>query len=314
MTDTKIKRIMMKGALLVAVICMLVGGIVSYALTDVSMEPKNSYESNFSFDYKEMLTAPVEVNTGDGVYYVPTSYVYYGRRYDSANQCYISLLNRVLDPDADNAGNGGAMFLLSEGTAFSSRFSPYSDDTLAGVLRDENSYIDSALLQKVYSGLYTVYEIAYVNTSSDDELPQELHYIRPITKADVAADMNGYFGFVKGESEFFWSVVDSDGNAVESLQLLEGERVFPLSADELYRYVGSTVFTDSSARAVFVASDVLTGTLNSWWLRTAFGDGAGTGEMVGAVDSNGKVTYLSAQSTVANRNAFNIETSDIAFV
>ena len=315
MTNTKIKRKIMKGAMLVVVLFMLVGGVVSHALTTVSMEQKSSYNSNFFFDYKEVLTAPTKVNTGDGVYYVPTAYVYYGRRYDSANQSYVSLLNRVLDPNADNAGNSGAMFLLAEETAYSSRFSPYADDTTADYLVNENSYIASYLVQKVYSGKYTVYDIAYVNTSSEESLPQELDYIRPITKADVSANMDGYFGFTKGNSEYFWSVVDKDGKSVESLELLNGARAFPLSAEELYRYVGDRVFTNNkSAQALFVATDVLDGTPRSWWLRSALGDGAGTGRMVGAVDTDGKVTYISAQKTLATRNAFNIETSEIAFV
>ncbi|MBQ8381000.1 MAG: hypothetical protein IJY18_03820 [Clostridia bacterium] len=314
MTNTKIKRIITKGAMLIAVIFMLAGGIVSHALAAVSMETENSYTPNFAFDYKDVLTAPVRIDTGDGAYYKPTSYVYYGRRYDSANQKYVSLINRVLDPNADNAGGSGAMFLLAEGATSSSRFSPYNDDTVADYLADENSYIGSALLQKIYSGAYTVYEISYVNTSTADSLPQELDHIRPITKADVGADMNGHFGFLKGNGEYFWSVVDGDGNEVDSINLLDGAKVFPLSADELYKYVGDSVFSSASAASVFIAADVFEGSPVSWWLRTALGDTAKTGEMVGIVDSNGKVTFSSAQNIHATRNAFNIETSDIAFL
>lgn len=314
MTHQKCKRFIMKGAMLLAMLCMLVGGVTGRALATVSMEAESGNVPNFSFDYREMLTAPQAVDTGDGVYYVPTAYVYYGRRYDSTNGGYVPLLNRVLDPTKDNAGGSGAIFLLAEGTVNSSKFSPYSDDFVAENVNDENAYIKSALLHKLYSGAYTAYEISYVNTSTQESLPQELDYIRPITKEDITAGMNGYFGFTRGEGEYFWSVVNGEGQEVESLALLQNAKVFPLSAEELYRYVGTASFTTPSAQALFIARDTFDGTPGSWWLRTALGDGTHTGEMVGSVDPNGKVTYAPAKNTLANRNAFNIETADIAFV
>ena len=314
MTNAKTKKRIMKGAMLFALVFMLLSGIAAHALAAVSMEAENSYTPNFAFDYKDVLTAPVAVNTGDGTYYTPTSYIYYGRRYDSVNQCYIPILHRVLDPNADNAGADGAIFLLAEGVGYSSRFSPYTDDEVAGYLGDENAYLGSTLVQKLYSAQYTVYEIPYVNTGTVDSLPQELDYIRPITKSDSMAAMDGYFGFTKGLGEYYWSVVDADGNEVDSLNLLDSSRVFPLSAEELYQYVGTSSFTNASAQTVFIATDVIDGTSRSWWLRSALADGAKTGAMVGAVDSNGKVTFISAQNTLATRNALNLETSDIAFL
>ncbi|MBR2650264.1 MAG: hypothetical protein IKD45_01250, partial [Clostridia bacterium] len=315
MTNTKIRRIITKGVIMIAVLSMLIGGIVTHALTSVYSGAEGD-APNFSFDYSEVLTAPTAINTGDGTYYVPTAYVYYGRRYDSVNQKYVSLLHRVLDPSADNTGAGGAMFLLAENTAHSSRFSPYNDDTVAGYLDNENSYVTSTLRQKLYSGKYTVYEIAYVNTSSVDSLPQELDYIRPVTKTDTTENMNGYFGYAEGESSYIWGVVDKDGKPVDSLTILDGERVFPLSAEELYSYVGSASFSGSTAKKIFAASDVLDGTFDSWWLRTAFilAGGEENSDLVGIVDADGKVTYSSAQNTLPTRNALNIETSEIAFV
>ena len=334
MTNAKIKRTILKGAMLLALICMLLGGIVSHALTAVNAEGEVDYTPNVYFDYKEALTAPTEINTGDGTYYVPTAYVYYGRRYNSATGGYVPLLNRVLDPNKDNAGDEGAIFLLAEQTSRFSRFSIYANESNAEVFPDENSYVDSELVFNRYYPGYDVYEISYVNTSSLDSLPQELDYIRPITKLDSADETDGLFG-IGEDYTYFWSTVDKDGNPLDSegyplgedgnrladsegnllgpVYTLNGSRVFPLSVKELSRYVGSTNFDGSAAKSVFVAADAVDGTLNGWWLRTAIGGGANPGELVGSVDAGGRVTYAKAQDTLAVRGAFNILTEDIAF-
>ena len=256
------------------------------SLTDVRGE--------FYFGLAPGITDPAKSMTDKGYYYVPQAYVYFGALYDSATDAYVPILCRVLDADADNTGVGGAMFVLTENAI-------RANDKFASQHEVTNDYLD-------FENIYTdsvIHKYAYA-----EGLFEGIDYIRPITKADILANMSGAFGYID-DYGYAWETdtLGDNYNVVsgEEATLLVNSKLFPLSVEELLRYVGN--YNGAPGMAT---THALTKASVAWWLRTGLNDEYGN--LVGAVDTNGNVIPVSAEEqTVAGRYAFNIETDGISY-
>jgi hypothetical protein len=201
-----------------------------------------------------------------------------------------------LDADADNAGNGGAIFVLTENAVFLNQKFANSSDVVVDNYNVENIYTES-----------------YINTNANQEYiftEEELAEIRRITKSDAAAEMDGLFGFNSAYGYAWETDIASGYDAIvsESAVMLNGSRVFPLSAKELHDYVASY-----SGAPGMSAVHITTKASVNWWLRTGFNDEYGN--LVGAVDKNGNViTQKATDMETAGRFAFNIETDNISYI
>ena len=255
-----------------------------------------SEDVSLYFDVNGLLTDPVKVSSADKYYLSPTSYVYFGSVYNASSEKYEPILCRVLDADADNNGNGGAIFLLTENAvSLNQRFST-EDELWIDYMDVENIYTESTM---------------YKNSRQEDIFNlAERSVIRPITKTDVASEMEGLFGYSK-DYGYTWetdTVVDYKAVKSDSAVMLNSSLVFPLSAKELNDYVANYASAPGMS-----ATHITTKAPVSWWLRNGFDDEYGN--LVGIVDGDGRVTYKGATSTdVAGRFAFNIETDNIAYI
>jgi len=300
----KAKRIQ-KGILGTVLTALLIGTLLLGALWNLStptfaaaaeQSPFTDVTGDFYFGLAPRIMAePVQVTTDQGYHYVPAAYVYFGTMFDSATNTYQPILCRVLDGNADNTGAGGAIFVLTENAVRANdRFSS-QHEAANEYFAFENIYTDSVIHKYAYAeGLFS-----------------GIDYIRPITKTDVLANMVGAFGYTD-DYGYGWETDFYDNEAHEAIAaqeatLLENSRVFPLSVEELARYVGN--YNGASG---FAATHAITKGSVTWWLRTGLNDSYGN--LVGAVDEAGKVVPVSADAqTVAGRYAFNIETADIAY-
>lgn len=291
------------------------------------------------------LKSPVEKTySGNGItgtYYEPQTYIYFGMDFGDSDENNAPILLRVLDAEKDNAGNGGAMFVMTEhasrfNTIFS-QYRQYDDDTFYGMFVTENVYnksvpfdlIDYYVLDS-YKGSYKTYF---------ENLREELDYIRPVTVTDKLSSMEGLYGFGKDESlgaSFHWEVdtVNSAANIfaidAEEATYINNKRFFLLSAEEMYKYVSTVPYAPGMATVQHGTNDPVT-----YWLRTGLDfweldgnesteDGQydtnfemnkrQTGDNVGAIDANGNVIPLDADESAFVRYGFNIETADISFM
>ena len=266
----------------------------------------------------DALTDPARVTSSQGVYYKPSTYVYFGETYSSELDANVPIMLRVLDVNKDNAGNSGAMFVMTEyvadyATVFS-QYRKYDDEKYFGLFATENVYnlsvpysvIDSYVSDD-YRGKLTVHF---------PSLGQEMDYIRPVTVTDSLAAMEGIYGF-GSDMSMHWEVDDrSESSQVyakerDEMTYVNNKKFFLLSAKEMYDYVSET-----PATPVMAAKKLGTDEYVNYWLRTGldFGGNAENGNYVGAVDKNGNVIPLDAGEDAYLRYGFNIETSDIQFM
>ena len=249
---------------------------------------------DFYFGLAPGIADPTKSMTDKGYYYIPRAYVYFGAIYDGATGTYEPIICRVLDADADNAGVGGAMFVLTENAIRANDKFASQHETTNDYLNFENIYTDSV-----------IYKYAYA-----EGLFKGIDLIRPITKTDVLANMSGAFGYIDGYGYTWEADTLGDNYTVvsgEEATLLVDSKLFPLSTEELLRYVGNYNGAPGMATTHAITKASVT-----WWLRTGLNDEYGN--LVGAVDENGNVVPISAEDqTVAGRYAFNIETEDISY-
>ena len=245
------------------------------------------------FNVNDVLNDPIKIQTSKGYYFSPESYVYFGSVYNTSTEQYEPILCRVLDANADNNGESGAIFVLTEDAlSLNQRFSNL-EDIFVEYYETENIYTESVM------GKWGQQENYFTST--------ELALIRSITKTDVAAEMQGMFGYIEGYG-YAWETNTADDLSSESAVLLNQSKIFPLSAKELHDYVASY-----NGAPVLPARHLTSNTSVSWWLRTGFDDAYGN--LVGAVDESGKIIMKEATATdVAGRFAFNIEKQNISYV
>lgn len=258
----------------------------------------------------EALKNPVWTTYGDGGYYAPQTYIYFGKIYNWQSKADEPLLVRVLDKDKDSAGEAGAMFVLNEyATIGATQFaSPYSTE------KNRNIYTESITLAPnyLYNKVHEDYEVYY--KTYFDNIPQPLDYIRPITKSDVKADMQGILGFGDSLSTYIWETdtVDENGNVInsESAEYLKDASFFPLSAKELHDYVATVPYAPGLAtKSSYSKSNI------GYWLRTGLDNKNNeTGDKVGSVNAEGLVTPSDVGTELALRLGFNIETDDISYM
>ena len=288
------------------------------------------------------ISDPIKVETGDGYYMTPTSYIYIGEVYNSATKAYESVICRVLDADMDNIGNGGAMFLYTENAIEAARF--YSGDKgLLDYIGTENIYPESNLAR--VGSKYYYLKSHYGENFAD--VPELEDYIRRVTKTDVNSNMAGlYQDFLLGIDvskypqinkhpyDFIFSFeTDSiDPNSApyynalptDSVNALNNSAFFPLSAEEFNKYIGSI-----SASQHYSAKYILSGDGVAYWLRTGIYEEVdieskpeiavsleknNLGNLVLGIDADGKLIAIPAESEgVYGRFAFNLETDSIIY-
>ncbi len=299
MKAKKNKRGIFGTAMTVLLVCtLLIGGFWNFSTPTSAAETAPStleyVENGFYFDMTQAITSPEMITTDRGYYYRPTAYVYFGSVYNDATGKYEPILCRVLDKDADNTGEGGAMFVLTENAV-------RANDRFA--YQSFNEYFD-------YENIYTD---SFINKYPDvASLFEGAEHIRAVTKTDVLANMSGAFGYIP-EYGYEWEtdVYDADNDKAvpaEQATLLVGSKIFPLSVEELLRYVAN--YNGAPGMETTHISNKASVT---WWLRTGLNDSYGN--LVGAVDESGKVVPVSADDrTVAGRYGFNIETDDISYI
>ena len=290
------------------------------------------------------INDPIAVRDGSNVYYAPMDYVYYGSDFDGN-----PLLWRVLDNDADNTGEGGAMFLFSEQTIDTfSTFSSSGDDTLYkyySLIADVyepggsihfNSFYQSGKFEFTYEYSYMgtnepalrsfvpkkafgqFYNGNYLSADAKSNGVTEVHELsalRPITKVDESSDA---FGMSYGDTYWTSDTIYGEDGVPYTGVILNNAYIFPLSVDELERYVANY------SGAPGLATTSSTGQANSgWWLRTAYQTPLSMWQdenterkyvYVGYVDNSGKVGIVDVNSgTVGGRYGINLELDRITF-
>lgn len=144
------------------------------------------------------IADPLRVETEDGHYMVPQSYVYFGASYDSSSQQNTPILWRVLDNDHDNAGGEGAAFLLSENVISpTARFSAKYDDNW----NNDNGYdmYYFGRYENTYNGSY----LAENETALKNFYAEERSAIKAITKDDSDHLIGNGFGYNIGDSDIY---------------------------------------------------------------------------------------------------------------
>lgn len=290
------------------------------------------------------INDPVEVRvSGKGTYQAPSDYIYYGN-----DRLGNPLLWRVLDSDADNAGERGAMFLFSEQIIEENELFGYltsdqmqyhyyelcKDDKLAfyGAGDFEYTYHGSYMEEKEFAlrrfvpNNYYYFDILHESEfrKTADLDVYELSAIRPITKTDTLSDRN-HFGLDEPENGMNWTVntvYDPADYILYSGKILVDDYIFPLSIDELEKYVA-----DYSGAPGMAATVSATGLSGGWWLRTAYdsdslvdiiGDDYSTYKRmkyaVGYVDGNGSVGIMDSDYKYGGgRYGINLETDRITY-
>lgn len=254
-----------------------------------------------------------------GTYYDPQTYVYFGSAYSSTEKKDIPILLRVLDAEKDNAGNVGAMFVMTEHASFHTIFSQYRKydaEIWYGMYGTENVYNLSVLHHLIGHDIVTDYYRGSYK-SYFGNLAEELDYIRPVTVVEQLAALEGIYGYGKDHS-LAWEL-DSRTPETEvyaqnndQIAYVENDLFFPLSAEEMSKYVSTVPYAPGMATTVFG-----TDTAVKYWLRTGLDnltEEAENGNFVGAVDENGNVIPLDAGEDAYVRYGFNIETADIQFM
>ena len=295
----KINKKRVISGIALAILTVLLSGLLFLNILIPSFAANKAAEYNdvgLYFNADEALRDPTKVETPSGYYYSPESYVYFGSVYNSSSGLYEPILCRVLDADADNNGDSGAMLVFTENAVYSDLEFATGGEFWAEYLDTENIYTESS-----------IYKYAYQENLFSSI---EKNLIREITKTDVAAEMEGMFGYAK-DYGYTWETDTVNGNEAvksESAVMLNSSKVFPLSAKELHDYVA-----DYNGAPGLSAVHAITKSPVSWWLRTGFDDEYGN--LVGVVNESGKVVGNDATSTdVAGRFAFNIKTDNISYV
>lgn len=268
---------------------------------------------------KDPVAKEYNGNGVSGTYYEPQTYVYFGSAYSSAEKRKVPIILRVLDADKDNAGNGGAMFVMTEQASTSntifSYYRQYDDTIWYGMYATENVYNLSIpyefvprIMADYYLGDYKVYF---------ENLGEELDYIRPVTVVEKLAALEGLYGYGQGYG-YSWELdsrsPESEVYAQDNDQIayIDNERFFPLSAEEMSKYVSTVPYAPGMATTMFGTDTPVT-----YWLRTGLDypeTEAEKGNWVGAVDGNGNVIPLDTGEKAYIRYGFNIETGDIQFM
>lgn len=277
-----------------------------------------TYVENKLFMGTDALHDPVRVTSSIGVYYDPTTYIYFGEKYISELDAYVPVVHRVLDSNRDNAGNSGAMFVMTEyadtvATVFS-QYRKLDDEEYYGMLDTENVYNLSVPYRLIDSYVRDNYRGKL--TQHFPSLGQEINYIRPVTVTDSLAEMEGILGY-GSDFSMHWEVDDrSDVYQMfsvdrEEMTYVNNKMFFLLSAKEIYDYVSETPGTPALA-----AKKIGTDEYVNYWLRTGldFGGEAENGNYAGAVDANGNIIPLDTGESAYLRYGMNIVTEDIQFV
>ncbi len=300
MKAKKNKKRIFRTAMTVLLVCTLLIGVLwnfSTPTSAAAMAPLTLeyVESSFYFGMASGIASPEIMTTDQGYYYKPMAYVYFGSVYNDVTGKYEPILCRVLDRDADNTGEGGAMFVLTENAVRANDRFAYQSEGYNQYFDYENIYTDSFINRHPY--VASLFEGA--------------EHIRAVTKTDVLANMSGAFGYIP-EYGYEWEtdVYDADNDKAvpaEQATLLVDSKIFPLSVEELLQYVGNY-----NGAPGMETTHITNKASVTWWLRTGFNDSYGN--LVGAVDESGKVVPVSADDrTVAGRYGFNIETDDISY-
>lgn len=267
----------------------------------------------------DALKSPVKKAYGDGSYYDPQTYIYFGRYKNPQTDQEEPVLLRVLDAEKDSEGNEGAFFVLTEnailtenvfstvGSSFQGNVNySYKDNIYSNSVIGEAGYLDGLMEKRLNS--------AYKNFFSN--IPEPFDYVRAVSKTDVKSDMQGLFGFDVEKSSLLWETdtIDENGNVVDSdsAEYVKNAKFFPLSARELADYVADTPNAPG-----LVATHLYSRLPVDYWLRTGLDSKElenETGNYVGAVSSDGSVTQADANERLNLRLGFNIETEDIAYM
>ena len=263
------------------------------------------------------LSDPVLVSTSNGAYYQPNTYVYFGETYSPELDAYVPIMLRVLDAHADNAGDGGAMFVMTEyadtASTIFSQYRRYDDEVYYGLFATENVYN----LSTPYSLLNSYVSDDYRGklTAHFPNIGEEIDYIRPVTVTDILAEMEGLYGYGQDYS-MYWEVDDRAASSHvfaedrDEMTYVDNKMFFLLSAKEMYDYVSQTPGTSALA-----AKKIGTDEYVNYWLRTGleFDKTAENGNYAGAVNTSGDVIPLDTGETAYLRYGFNIMTEDIQF-
>lgn len=341
MKKFRTKNIILRAGAALLSIGILFSSVLWIAPTEVSAAEVTEEVTESSFKAPEYLPGKVFMGTeglkdpvqkthsengATGTYYEPQSYIYFGSYYDSDLMKDVALVHRVLDVDADNTGAGGAMFVLSEFADYNTRFSRNpvgTNDYTTG----DNVFPRNRLANEYYVNLFATNKY---RTSEYKEhfknIPEDLDYVRKVTKSDSNTDVKGLFGFVEGMATYDWVVYNADEYALDSfedgdaVEYLKNSSFFPLSVREFNDYVSEI----SGAPGVAVKK-MGSDTYVDYWLRTGAEPFTSekNGNMVGAVMADGRVTTMDVDGKVGwdeavdadvyVRYGFNIVTSDIAF-
>ena len=266
----------------------------------------------------DALTDPVKVTSYQGSYYMPDTYVYFGETYSSEFDANVPIMLRVLDSYADNAGNSGAMFVMTEyadelPTIFS-QYRKYDDEKYYGLYATENVY--NLSVPYSYINSYVSDDYRGKLTLHFPNLGEEIDYIRPVTVTDRLAEMEGLYGYGY-DTGMHWEVDDKyDSSQIyavdrDEMTYVNNQKFFLLSAKEMYDHV-----SEMPASSVMAAKKIGSDEYVNYWLRTGldFGGAAENGNYVGAVDVSGNIIPYDSGEIAYLRYGFNIETEDIQFM
>ncbi|MBP3605453.1 MAG: hypothetical protein J6J66_02530 [Clostridia bacterium] len=333
----KIRKVTVATLVIAMLLCVSMAVFAPVASASDVPTPAN-VEGKFHLGTAGILD-PVKVETGEGYYMNPSSYVYFGEVYNPVTRTYETVLCRVLDADRDITGAEGAMLLYTESAIEPARFYVGSASA-AAVVGTENIYAISRLRENESQKLY--FRSHYGRHF--EGVPEEEDFLRRVTKTDVKADMVGLFeNFLTSidpslypaleDTDYTFSFETDTVNAEnsyradrsDSVLALDHATFFALSADEFHKYMGSL-----SSSGGYASKDILTGQSTSYWLRTGIYEqlsdrveGADyfdyveqqlQGNLVLGVDAAGKLVALPAESEgVYGRFAFHLNTESIVY-
>ena len=331
----------------VAVAAILVAVLIGFSMAmiapvvEASDVPTLDSQLAGSFNFGTAgISDPDRIETGEGYYMHPYSYVYLGEVYNSVTKSYDVVICRVLDADSDILGNPGAMLLYTESAIDPTYFYRYSTE-YTDLIGTENIYASSTLARLEANGKYS---LRSHYGRHFDNVPEPEDFLRPVTKTDVKANMSGlYTDFLAGIDHskypslvpdfvyifsFETDTVKEDSGPYyvaeksDSIEALNNATFFPLSAEEFNKYMGSL-----SSSKNYVSKYTLTGDGVSYWLRTGIyeqvdlpgGDydnweSQFAGNLVLGVDPDGNLTAIPAEKEgIYGRFAFNFETESISY-
>ena len=326
MTNAKYKHFAAKAVGFALAFSTLLGVLMLGAPTstvyaaDNTVSVTTNWKTGYSWNLSSEIQGPQANENAGRISYTPTSYVYVGGIYNPTTLQVDPVLCRVLDANADSTGGTGAMFLLTEqGVAAEAWYRRVWGQNPYGVAW-KNIYTQSGTYYAAQNGTGSIFTTGSVN---------ELNYVRPITKTDVKANMDGLFGYRERLTQYYFEtdlMRPANESAYEqylgfmiepehaaSAEYLNNTPFFLLSVEEVSQYLGNYNGA-AGLKTTNAQGDPIV-----WVTRTGLGVSdmnglSDDGNLVAGIDGDGNVIPVDVDDDTAyTRLGLNMSTSEITY-